>query len=115
MVKSVLSLASTGLRDWLIQRVSAVIIGLYSIYLLGFLLLHPHLQYGDWQALFQQWWFRMFTLLSVGSVVGHAWIGMWTVATDYLHPVSVRLVFEVAVILALLVYFAWAVEIVWGL
>ena len=115
MVKHVAGLASTGLRDWLIQRVSAVIIGLYSLFLLAFLWFHPDLQFGDWQGLFQQQWFRMFTLVTVVSLVGHAWIGMWTVATDYLHPVSVRLVFEVAVILALLVYLVWAIEIVWGL
>lgn len=114
MVRNVAGLGSTGLRDWLVQRVSAVIIGLYSLYLLGFLWFHPALQFADWQGLFQLQWFRMFTLLTVVSVVGHAWVGMWTVATDYLHPVSVRLVFEVAVILALLVYLAWAIEIVWG-
>ena len=38
MVTSVTSLGRNGLYDWLIQRVSAVIIGVYMIGMLGYLI-----------------------------------------------------------------------------
>ncbi|RCX29797.1 succinate dehydrogenase subunit D [Thioalbus denitrificans] len=114
MVDNVAGLARTGLRDWLVQRVSAVILALYTLFLLGFLLLNPDLQFADWQGLFAQGWFRMFTLLSVLSLAGHAWVGVWGVSTDYIHPYWLRLLFQVVVILALVVFVAWAVAILWG-
>jgi succinate dehydrogenase / fumarate reductase membrane anchor subunit len=52
--------------------------------------------------------------LSVLSLAGHAWVGVWGVSTDYIHPYWLRLLFQVVVILALVVFVAWAVEILWG-
>lgn len=115
MVDSVASLSRTGLRDWMVQRVSAVILALYTLFLLGVLLFGPELQYAAWHGLFAQGWVRMFTLLAVLSLAGHAWVGMWGVSTDYIHPFWLRLLFQVLVILALVVFVAWAIEILWGL
>ncbi|NQY85123.1 MAG: succinate dehydrogenase, hydrophobic membrane anchor protein, partial [Alcanivorax sp.] len=50
MVTSVTSLGRNGLYDWLIQRVSAVVIAVYVIGMLGFLIAQPDLDYGTWSA-----------------------------------------------------------------
>lgn len=121
MVNSVTNLGKSGLSDWLLQRVSAVILGVYCIALLAYLLMNPSLDYEQWQALFASTWMRIASLLALLSICAHAWVGMWTVATDYLTPLSlgraataVRLVFEVACIILIFIYLVWGIQILWG-
>ncbi len=103
-----------GLRDWLIQRVSAVFMLLYTIGLLGYCVFGDHLDYPSWHYLFSQAWMKIATLIAFASLLWHAWIGVWTVLTDYVKSAGIRLVSYVLVILSLVVYFFWCVVIVWG-
>lgn len=114
MVDRVVVGAHYGLRDWLIQRISAVLMALYSVVLLGYLLLKPRLDYDVWIALFSSQTVRTFTLLFLLSLFYHAWIGMRDIVMDYVKPAGVRLVIHVLVILALLLYTIWSVQILWG-
>ena len=54
MVASVTNLGRSGLYDWVIQRLSAVILALYTLFLLGFVIASPDMQYSQWQGLFAQ-------------------------------------------------------------
>ncbi|MGB8518041.1 MAG: succinate dehydrogenase, hydrophobic membrane anchor protein [Gallionella sp.] len=45
----------------------------------------------------------------------HAWIGIRDIVMDYVKPASVRLVIHTLVILALLLYTIWSVQILWGI
>ena len=47
----------------------------------------------------------MFTLLALFSILIHAWIGMWQVLTDYVKPLALRLVLQLAIVVALVVTF----------
>lgn len=111
---NVTSLTRNGLRDWLVQRVSSIILAVYVLFLLGYWISHPHLDFYSWQSLIANPWMRLFSLLALLSLVLHAWVGMWTIATDYLKPICVRMVFLVAMIVALITYFFWGIEILWG-
>ncbi len=115
MVTSVTNLGRSGLSDWLIQRVTAVIVAAFSFVMLGFFITHPDLQYADWYNFMSSTSMRIFTLISLLAISGHAWVGLWTIATDYLKPTGIRFLFQAACALALFVYFAWAVQILWGL
>lgn len=116
MVKNVTSLTRNGLRDWLIQRVSSVVLGAYFIFLSAYIFTHPQLDFIDWSGLFSHPWMRYFSMLALISLVFHAWIGVWTIATDYLKDVRVRLVFLALVVFALLVDLFWGLDIIfkWG-
>lgn len=114
MVNRVVVGAHYGLRDWLIQRISAVLMALYSVVLLGYLFLQPQLDYDVWIALFSSQTVRTFTLLFLLSLFYHAWIGMRDIVMDYVKPAGVRLMIHVLVILALLLYTIWSVQILWG-
>ena len=114
MVGSVTSLTRSGLRDWLIQRISAVVLALYALFLLGFILFSQPLAYANWHGLFANGFMRVFTFLALVSVVYHTWVGLWTVFTDYIKCPSLRLTLLVIVVLALLGYLVWGVTIVWG-
>lgn len=113
MVKCIVSGAHYGLKDWLIQRVTAVVMAFYSLFLGGFLLTQP-LSFAAWQGLFHSQPVRLFSLLFMLSLFLHAWVGMRDIFMDYIHPTVLRLGLHVLVILALVVYAGWAVQILWS-
>jgi succinate dehydrogenase / fumarate reductase membrane anchor subunit len=115
MVKSATSFSRSGVRDWLLQRVSAIIITLYTLFLAGYVLAHPHLSYMDWRSLFSSEWMRIATLLTLISIFAHAYIGIWTISTDYLTACTkLRVAVQVLVWLALLTFVIWGIIILWG-
>ncbi|EKD54066.1 MAG: succinate dehydrogenase, hydrophobic membrane anchor protein [uncultured bacterium] len=115
MVKSVLGVNHQGLRDWLIQNISALFMAIYIIGLLIFLILHPDLSYYEWQALFVSLGMKVATLLFILLLLFHTWIGIWTVVTDYITCFAVRLVVHTIVLLALLSFFFATLLILWGI
>ena len=114
MVKSVLGVNHQGLRDWVMQRISAILMAVYSIGLITYIVLYPDLSYPDWRALFAQTWVKVATLLFIVSVLFHAWIGMWTVFTDYIKSYVIRCILNFLVLLMLAACFFWGVLILWS-
>lgn len=114
MVKSVLAVNHQGLRDWIVQRVSALIMAAYSIPLIIYLISHASLTYAEWHYLFSLTWFKVATLLFLISLVYHAWIGMWTIFTDYIKPFALRCFLHTVVFLGLAAFLFWGIMILWG-
>ena len=106
--------AHYGLRDWLSQRITAVVMTLYSALLLGIVLWHGGLDYATWQALFAGNAFRVATFLFMASLLVHAWVGVRNILMDYAKPTSVRLTLQVIVICGLVAYVAWTIQVLWG-
>jgi succinate dehydrogenase / fumarate reductase membrane anchor subunit len=106
--------AHYGLRDWLMQRITAAAIAVYLGLLLGILLFTPGMDLDGWQALFASRPLRLATFVALISVFLHSWVGMRDIIMDYIRSTAVRLAFEVAVIGALLFYTGWAIQILWG-
>jgi succinate dehydrogenase / fumarate reductase membrane anchor subunit len=115
MVNRVVTGAHYGLRDWLIQRITAVVMALYSVLLGGYLLLQLQLDYDVWTGLFSSQLMRSFTLLFLLSLFYHAWIGVRNIVMDYVRHDGARLAIYVLVILALLLYAMWSVQLLWGM
>ena len=120
-MKSATSFSRSGLSDWLLQRVSAIVLAAYTVWLGGWFLITPVVDYPTWHAFMSQTCMRIFTLLALLAFVAHAWIGMWTVFTDYLTVRQMgpkanvlRLVVQVAMALALFVVIVWGIQIIWG-
>ncbi len=121
MITQITSFSRNGLSDWLVQRVTAVILALYSVVVVGYLLINGGVNFTEWRQLFEQTWMQIFTLLAVISTCAHAWIGMWTIGTDYIREhyfgssaVVARFVYQVICIITLAVYLIWCVKILWG-
>ncbi|MDG2460374.1 MAG: succinate dehydrogenase, hydrophobic membrane anchor protein [Luminiphilus sp.] len=119
MVTSVTSFSRTGLSDWLIQRVTSIILLAYFI-LIAYQLLGS-VDYTSWESLFEQTWMKVFTLLAALSLAAHSWIGLWSVFTDYLTERMlgpkgnvIRLTCQLWASTALVAYVIWAVVIVWS-
>jgi succinate dehydrogenase / fumarate reductase membrane anchor subunit len=111
MVNRIVTGAHYGLRDWLVQRVTAVVMAVYAVVVVTHLLTQPSFGYDTWAELFS----GTFSLLFLLSLFYHAWIGVRDIVMDYVKPASIRLLIHVLVILALVLYTIWSVQILWGL
>jgi succinate dehydrogenase / fumarate reductase membrane anchor subunit len=114
MVKSVSSLTQSGVRDFLLQRLSAYYLLFFLIGFVLYLMSHPAADYYAWHNLFQNTLMRVSVFFFFLSLTIHAWIGMWMVATDYLKDYVLRLFVLVIVMLILLLSLVWGVAILWG-
>lgn len=110
---SVTSLSGEGLRDWLVQRLTSIILGIYILFLLAFIFFNPNMVFPDWRDFFANPWVQVFSVLFLLSLVAHAWVGMWTIATDYIKITWLRVFFEAIVILALFCYLIWGIYILY--
>lgn len=122
MITSVTSFGRSGLSDWLLQRVTAVVLAAYTLFIVGYLVLNPDLQYADWVALHSNFCMKVFNVLAILSIVIHAWIGVWAVLTDYVtvrlmgpKATALRIFFQLGMVAVVIVYLLWVLDIFWGI
>jgi succinate dehydrogenase / fumarate reductase membrane anchor subunit len=106
--------AHYGWRDWLAQRVTAVLMAAYTVLLLAIVLWNGGLRRDLWLALFASPAFKVATFVFMLALLWHAWIGVRDIWMDYVKPVGVRLLLEVLTVLALAAYAGWTVQMLWG-
>ena len=95
--------AHYGLTDWLLQRLTAVLMATYTLLLLGIVLWNSGIDYALWRALFANAAFLLASFLFMVALLYHAWIGVRDIYMDYVKPVGVRLTLQcisVAVLIA---------------
>jgi succinate dehydrogenase / fumarate reductase membrane anchor subunit len=106
--------AHYGLKDWLAQRVTAVVMALYTLILLVCLFMGKRFNYEGWAGLFAQQWFKIATFVTFLTLFYHAWVGMRDILMDYVtKSVALRLVLQVATLLWLIGCAGWAAQILW--
>ncbi len=91
-----------GLRPWVIQRVSAVYIVFFILYVAYSLLTSDAFTYEAWKG----WLYHPFNTTVVGifviALLFHAWIGMRDVVLDYVHNIMLR-IFILALLVGVLI------------
>jgi len=105
--------AHYGLKEFLVQRVTAVIMAVYTIVLLVAFLLSKDTSYQSWAGLFANQWMKLLTFVVILSLAYHAWIGVRDIWMDYVKPVAVRLTLQVLTILWLVGCAGYAAQILW--
>jgi succinate dehydrogenase / fumarate reductase, membrane anchor subunit len=115
MVKREVVGAHYGLRDWIAQRVTAVVMVIYTVIILSVVAGLPKMDYSQWRVLWQTPLVRYATVLFVVSLLIHAWIGVRNIFMDYIKDPALRLALYVLVIGVLLWYGMWSVQLLWGL
>jgi succinate dehydrogenase / fumarate reductase membrane anchor subunit len=107
--------AHYGMRDWLSQRVTAVLMALFTIVLLAQVLMPGELGYERWSAIFAAQWMKVLTFVVIVSLAWHAWVGVRDIWMDYVKPVGVRLALQVFTIVWLVGCAGWSVQVLWRL
>ena len=102
---------ASGFKAWVLQRVSAVYLALFSVYLFFYLLLYPPSSYIEFKTWILSTPVLIGLLLFIYLVLLHAWIGIRDVAIDYLWNNGVRLIFLTLVGLMLSACGIWALVI----
>jgi succinate dehydrogenase / fumarate reductase membrane anchor subunit len=104
-----------GLIEWIWQRVSAVIIVIYLAIILCFIFsTELPIGYLTWLEFYSQTYIRILTVLATGAILWHAWIGIWTVLTDYVKFACIRKVLEILVLLFLAICGIWVLILMCG-
>jgi succinate dehydrogenase / fumarate reductase membrane anchor subunit len=106
--------AHYGLKDWLLQRLTAVLMVAYTLLLLGIALWNGGYDYALWRALFGNGAFLLASFLFMVAVLYHAWIGVRDIYMDYVKPVGVRLALQCVSVALLIAYLGWTIQILWG-
>ena len=107
--------AHYGLRDWLAQRITSLLMALFTVAVVVQVLLPGPLDYYKWSGIFAQQWMKVLTFVTVVSLLYHVWVGMRDIWMDYVKPVSVRLVLDIATIAWLVGCAGWAIQVLWRL
>ena len=106
--------AHYGTRDWLAQRVTAVLMAVFTLVVLAQLLLtRGPVGYDKWAGIFAGQPMKMVTFATIVGLLYHVWVGMRDVLMDYVKPVGIRLVLQILAIVWLLGCAGWAVQVLW--
>jgi succinate dehydrogenase / fumarate reductase membrane anchor subunit len=106
--------AHTGLGEWLLQRVTAVYMGAFVVYLVLRFLIAPIDLYVTWKMWFASSTVRIAFALFFASLLVHSWVGMRSVFMDYVKPMWLRFVVQLVTATALLVLALWVTQILLG-
>lgn len=104
----------SGLRDWKIQRLSAIVLALYFVFFLR-QSWHATDSFDAWLLFFERPSVKILTCMALIALLFHAWIGVWTITTDYLKSTRVRLLVQAMIVSLLGVYGVWGFMIVEGM
>jgi len=104
-----MSRKASGLKAWIIQRISSLLIAAGVLFFALKLLTSPPTGVLQWRAWLSMTGISIFVLLVLLALLWHAWIGLRDVFIDYVHDQGWRL----ALLSLLAIYLASCA--LWGL
>lgn len=107
--------AHYGLRDWLAQRVTAILMALFTVVVVAQVLMPGEMGYDKWAGIFASQWMKVLTFVVIVSLLMHVWVGMRDIWMDYIQPVGIRLLLQVFTIVWLVGCAGWAIQVLWRL
>ncbi len=114
MVLNQASFKRDGVQDFVSLRATAIILALYSIFIIGFFLITPEVTYDAWHGLFSNLAVKIFTLLALACIAVHARIGLWQVLTDYVKDQFLRSAILFVLNVMAFGYLAAGLFVLWG-
>ena len=106
--------AHYGLRDWLAQRVTAVLMALFTLLVLAQVIFSKGpIGYDKWAGIFSAQWMKVITFTVIIALLYHAWVGVRDIWMDYVKSVALRLTLQVATMLWLIGCAGYAAQIIW--
>ncbi|SDV47684.1 succinate dehydrogenase, hydrophobic membrane anchor protein [Chitinasiproducens palmae] len=105
--------AHYGWREWVVQRVTAVVMVVFTLVLLGWFFAAQNFSYVGWASIFAHQWMKLLTFVTLLSLFYHAWVGVRDIWMDYVKVAGLRLALHVATILWLVAAAGYAAQILW--
>ncbi|AFA41175.1 cytochrome b556-binding succinate dehydrogenase membrane subunit [Wigglesworthia glossinidia endosymbiont of Glossina morsitans morsitans (Yale colony)] len=112
MVKKTSAFGLPGIYEWLLLRISGLLIFLYILCIIVFIICNTPINYVKWHCFFDKKTIKIFTILVFLSVAIHGWIGMWQVVTDYVKPKFMRTTVQLIICAILLFYLIYGIKII---
>lgn len=106
--------ALDGFRAWLIQRLTALYLLVFVVFVLAHFVFHAPKSYVDWQTWVARTPVALAIWLFFAALAMHAWIGMRDVTLDYVGPLLLRILVLASIALALLASLAWASRVLFS-
>jgi succinate dehydrogenase / fumarate reductase membrane anchor subunit len=107
--------AHYGLKDWLAQRITGVVMAVFTLVVAVALAQGVAASHESWRAFMASGLMRFASFLFVVSLCWHAWVGVRDIWMDYVQPAGIKLALHVLTLLVLIGYAGWAVQIIWRL
>lgn len=115
MINRIVVGAGYGLKDWIAQRATALVMAVYTLILLVVLGALSPSTYEAWREIFSNGFMQFMTFLFFISLFWHVWIGVRDIWMDYIWNDGLRLILMIATVAALVGYAGWAAKILWRL
>lgn len=103
--------AHRGTAAFLVQRVTSLYLGVFTVYVIAYLLLSPPADYAAWSAYFAAGWVRLAWAGFFAALLAHVWVGLRSIYMDYLHPVWLRFTVSTLTAFGLVVLAFWTARI----
>ena len=105
--------AHYGLTEWLLQRITAVIMVIFTIVFLIVYLIFGNASYEGWASLFANQFIKIITFLTLLSLFYHAWVGIRDIWMDYIASAGLRLTLQTLTVLWLVGCAGYTAQILW--
>lgn len=99
----------SGMRAWIIQRLSAIYIAIFLV-IIGITLLFNGIpdNYEGWHQLWSRPLLNLGMMAFIIAILLHAWVGTRDVIIDYIHPFAARLTMLSFVAISFMICGLWA-------
>lgn len=104
-----------GMRLWLTQRFSAIVMMIFIATVLTRLVINQPTDFQQWRQFLSPWWFKIMALSTFVCLIVHAWLGVRDVMRDYIWNMKVRALMQLLMEILLVIYLIWFSSILWNL
>ena len=112
--KRIVTGAHYGTRDWLAQRITATLMAIFTLVVIGQVIaISGPVGYDGWAHIFSGQCMKVLTFVAILSLLYHAWVGVRDIWMDYIKPVGLRLALQVFSIVWLVGCSGWAIQVLW--
>ena len=117
MVKRKVVGAGYGINSWLQQRVTALLMLIFGLWLLGLVFyigFKADASLESWHLIMSMLWVKLITQLFFIALVLHVWIGVRDIWMDYVTSNALRLLLHVLTIIWLVATLIYSIHVIWS-
>jgi succinate dehydrogenase / fumarate reductase membrane anchor subunit len=107
-----MSRKASGLRAWVLQRLTAVYLLLFFPYLVATLAFRPPADHAAWVAWLGDPGVSVALLLFAAALLMHVWVGVRDAVIDYVRPIGARVTLLALIGFGLVACGLWTLKVI---